>query len=243
LEQWRYRELYELEDRHWWFRARRRIVWAMLRRARLAASPRILDAGCGTGRNLVEFGSLGKAEGVDVSAQAVEFCKLRGLDHVQRASLEQLPFPAGRFDLILATDVIEHLEDDCRALGELHRVAAPGGRLVVTVPAYTWLWSQHDDSLHHQRRYTARRLCRQLTAVGWRPQLETYFFTAVLPAVAAVRTFRRHSQERNGRSELELTSPALGRLLELPSRGEAMLIERGLRLPAGVSVGVVASQG
>jgi SAM-dependent methyltransferase len=240
VEDWRYRELYELEDRHWWFRARRTIVWALVRRAGLHASPRILDAGCGTGRNLVEFGRLGEVEGVDASARAVEFCRRRGLERVHRAPLEELPFKDGRFELVLATDVIEHLDDDRRALAELRRVAAPEGRLVTTVPAYTWLWSQHDESLHHRRRYTARRLGRQLTAAGWKPLVGTYFFTALLPAVAAVRTFRRWRPADDGRSDLALAPSALNRLLELPSVAEAKLIERGVRLPAGVSVGMVS---
>ena len=118
----------------------------------------MLDAGCGTGRNLIEFGGLGEAEGVDFSADAVEFCRRRGIERVQQAVLEQLPFDDGRFDVVIATDVIEHLDDDRRALAELRRVTAPGGRLVVTVPAYTWLWSRHDESMHHRRRYTAGRL-------------------------------------------------------------------------------------
>lgn len=241
MEEWRYRELYELEDRHWWFRSRRRVVWALLRRAELPASPRILDAGCGTGRNLLEFGSLGEAEGVDFSGEAVEFCRRRGLERVQQAPLEQLPFGDGRFDVVIATDVIEHLDDDRRALAELRRVTKPGGRLVVTVPAYTWLWSRHDESLHHRRRYTARRLSAQMTSAGWAPRVETYFFTALLPGVAAVRAFRRGEGNGDGESDLSLTSARVGRLLELPSRGEAKLIERGVNLPAGVSVGMVAS--
>ena len=241
MEEWRYRELYELEDRHWWFRSRRRVVWALLRRAQLPPSPRILDAGCGTGRNLLEFGSLGEAEGVDFSGEAVEFCRRRGLERVQQAALEQLPFGDGRFDVVIATDVIEHLDDDRRALAELRRVTAPGGRLVVTVPAYTWLWSRHDESLHHRRRYTAGRLSAQMASAGWTPRVETYFFTALLPGVAAVRAFRRGEGNGDGESDLSLTSPRVGRLLELPSRGEAKLIERGVNLPAGVSVGMVAS--
>jgi SAM-dependent methyltransferase len=243
LEEWRYRELYELEDRHWWFRSRRRVVRALLDQAQLGPAPRILDAGCGTGRNIVEYATLGEVEGVDFSADAVEFCRLRGIEGVRQAPLEQLPFEADRFDLIVATDVIEHLDDDRLALAELGRVAAPGGRLVLTVPAYAWLWSRHDESLHHKRRYTAARMRAQLEAAGWQPRFLTYFFTALLPGVAAVRAFRRADRNgsANGESDCSLTSPGVGRLLELPSRGEAKLIERGVRLPAGVSLGVVAT--
>ena len=243
MEEWRYREMYDLEDRHWWFRARRTVIWALLRRAGVDSAPRLLDAGCGTGRNLVEFGRLGIAEGIDVSPQAVDFCRSRGLEGVRQGALEELPFEDGRFDLLLATDVIEHLDDDRHALLELRRVARPGARLVVTVPAYRWLWSQHDTSLQHRRRYTAARLRERATAAGWRAQVETYFFTALLPGVAAVRSVRRLRPAETPRSDMTLAPPGLGRLLELASAGEAKLIERGARLPAGVSVGMVGIAG
>jgi SAM-dependent methyltransferase len=243
VEEWRYREMYDLEDRHWWFRARRTVIWALLRRAGVDSAPRLLDAGCGTGRNLVEFGRLGTAEGIDVSPQAVDFCRSRGLEGVRQGALEELPFEDGRFDLLLATDVIEHLDDDRHALLELRRVARPEARLVVTVPAYRWLWSQHDISLQHRRRYTAARLRERATAAGWRAQVETYFFTALLPGVAAVRSVRRLRSAETPRSDMTLAPPALGRLLELASAGEAKLIERGARLPAGVSVGMVGIAG
>jgi len=217
------------------------MIWALLRRAGITAAPRILDAGCGTGRNLAEFGRLGAAEGVDVSADAVEFCHRRGLTGVQQAPLEELPFDDGRFDLILATDVIEHLDDDRRALAELRRVAVPGAHLVITVPAYQWLWSQHDESMHHRRRYTASRLAQQVVATSWEPRVETYFYSAVLPLVAAIRALRREQSGDDASSDLSLAPASLNRLLELPIRGEARLVERGCRLPAGVSIGVVCA--
>jgi SAM-dependent methyltransferase len=241
LDEWRYRELYEMEDHHWWFRGRRAVIWSLLRRAGLPPSPRILDAGCGTGRNLVEFGRLGEAEGVDASADAVAFCLRRGLHGVLRAPLHELPYEDGRFGLIIATDVIEHLDDDRGALAELRRVASTGARLVVTVPAYQWLWSEHDVSMHHCRRYTLRRLQSRVAEVGWRPIVRSYFFSVVLPVVAAVRTARRFAPARLRRSDLTLVPAALGRALELPVRAEAKLIERGVRLPAGVSVGMVCA--
>jgi len=238
LEDWRYREQFELEDRHWWFRARRRVISSLLTRAALPPSPRILDAGCGTGRNLLEFGKLGRATGVDVSPQAVEFCRGRGVEDVRQAAVEDLPFDALSFDVLLATDVIEHVDDDMAVLRELRRVAADDARLILTVPAYQWLWSTHDESVHHRRRYTAGRLRERVLATGWAPTVETYFFSTVLPPVAVLRTVRTRTG-RTGKSDLALPSPPVNRLLELTVRGEARLIERGLRLPAGVSVGMV----
>ena len=128
-----YQQLYDLEDGHWWFRGRRAVLWALMRRAGLPDRPRILDAGCGTGRNLAEFGALGTAQGVDPSPSAIEFCRRRGLTGVEAAGIEALPFGDGSFDLILATDVLEHVERDDLAASELRRVAAPGALLVVTV--------------------------------------------------------------------------------------------------------------
>jgi SAM-dependent methyltransferase len=239
LEDHVYRQLYELEDGHWWFRGRRAVLWSLLRRAGLPDSPRILDAGCGTGRNLAEFGRLGSAHGVDPSPQAIAFCRSRGLADVAEGSIESLPFPDASFDLLLATDVLEHVPHDDAALAELRRVAAPGARLLVTVPAYQWLWSQHDESHHHLRRYTAGRLRTQVVPAGWRPAVESYFNTALLPPIAVVRTLARRRSPRNGRTDYQLTGGALNRALELPLRGEAALIARGARLPAGVSIGMV----
>ncbi len=234
-----------MEDRHWWFRSRRRVLWALVRRAGLGPDPRILDAGCGTGRNVVEFSRLGPTEGIDLSPQAVEFCHRRGLSGVRRAAIEELPYEDGRFDLVLATDVIEHIEDDGPPLRELRRVTGPGGRLLVTVPAYNWLWSRHDTSWQHFRRYTLRRLRARVTACGWEPVVETYFYATLLPPVAAVRTFQRLRGEPAGepRSDLHLSPRVLDRVLELPVVAEARLIERGASLPAGVSLGMVCRPG
>jgi SAM-dependent methyltransferase len=243
LDAWRYRELFEVEERHWWFRSRRAVVRSLLARAGVPASPRILDAGCGTGTNLLEYRRLGEVHGVDAFPEAIELCRERGLDDVVEAPVEQLPFEPDSFDLIFATDVIEHLEDDVLALRELHRVAAAGARLILTVPAYPWLWSDHDVSVHHKRRYTADALRDSVLAAGWTPAVETYFFAAALPVVAAVRTLRRLRASGNGRSDLSMPPAPVNRLLELPTLAEAKAIERGARLPAGVSVGMVCVAG
>jgi SAM-dependent methyltransferase len=242
LEKRAYRRHFESEDEHWWFVGRRAVLWSLTRRAGLPARPRILDAGCGTGRNLQEFGALGDAQGVDPSPEAIEFCRRRGLQAVTEARLESLPFADGSFDLILATDVLEHIEHDADALTELRRVSAPGGRLLITVPAYDWLWSQHDDAHHHYRRYTMHQLQEQVQATGWRPLVQTYFNSLLLPPIAVVRTLARRQRAGNGRSDFELTPGRLNRLLAQPMRAEAALIARGARLPAGVSVGMVCAR-
>jgi SAM-dependent methyltransferase len=231
-----YEQLYELEDQHWWFRGRRAVVHALLRRHGMPPSPRVLDAGCGTGRNLLDYRALGRAEGIDSSGQAVAYCHRRGLHQVRQASLYEVPHPDASFDLLFATDVFEHVDDDVRALRELRRVASADARLIATVPAYRWLWSKHDDDHHHRRRYTRARLVRTTLQARWRPVQVTYFNTLLLPPIAAVRLLLPPGP---GRTDYAMGPPTLERLLSLPMRLEALLIERGARLPAGVSIGMV----
>jgi SAM-dependent methyltransferase len=246
LEQQAYREQFETEDAHWWFEGRRAVIWALLDRAGLTTPGtglRILDAGCGTGRNLIEFGRLGDARGIDSSPEAIDFCRRRGVLGATEGRLESLPFEDGAFDLILATDVLEHLEDDRSVMRELRRVAAPTARLLATVPAYRWLWSQHDEAHHHFRRYTLRDLRERLRAQGWETVEWSYFNSALLPPIAAVRTLGRRRPPADGRPDLKLTPPALNRMLLAPMQAEAALIRRGARLPAGVSIGLVCHAG
>ena len=236
-----YATLWRLEDDHWWFRGRRDVLWALLSHAQVRPSPRILDAGCGTGRNLEEFARLGPIEGVDASAEAVGFCDERGVGLVTRANLESLPHDDGAFDLVLACDVIEHVPDAVAALGELRRVAAPNGRLLVTVPAYKWLWSHHDEAHQHQRRYTRATLAAHVTAAGWRPLVESHFNAILLAPIAAVRMLERVRKGAPRTTDYERTSARLNTALTWPMRMEARAIERGRSFPAGVSIGLVCA--
>ncbi len=232
-----YAELFALEEEHWWFRGRRSVVRALAGDLMSPGAPRVLDAGCGTGRNLQEYGRFAEAEGVDPSPVAIAFCRRRGLNGVREAPVEKLPFPDGRFGLVFATDVLEHIDDDLAALRELARVSSPGAHLVATVPAYSWLWSSHDDRHHHRRRYTKSMLTARAQAAGWQVVRATYFNTTLLAPIAAVRVGER--VRGAGASDYDRTPPGLNGALERVMGAEAAAIARGVSLPAGVSVGLV----
>jgi SAM-dependent methyltransferase len=149
----------------------------------------------------------------------------------------ELPFEDDSFDLAASLDVIEHLEDDLGALRELRRVVAPGGALLITVPAYPWLWSGHDEVNHHHRRYTRRSLRRVAEQAGWKQVRTTYFNSLLLPVAILLRVLDRLSRKTT-ESSLDLWVPPqpMNWLLERPLALEAQLIARGGRIPAGLSL-------
>ena len=196
------------EDRHWWYRGRRTVLDARDRRA--ASCPpraRILDAGCGSGRNMVELARHGTVTGVELSATSVcARARARTPARWSTGSVLEMPFADDSFDLAVSLDVIEHLEDDLGALRELRRVVAPGGALLVTVPAYQWLWSGHDEINHHHRRYTRRSLQRVAEQAGWRQARTTYFNSLLLPVAIVLRVLDRVNTKTT-ESSLDLWVP------------------------------------
>lgn len=242
MEEQVYAKLYALEDAHWWFRGRRAVIGALLDRAGLGAKPRILDAGCGTGRNLVDLSRRGEASGVDGSELAVSYCHERGFTDVRQSLLGSLPFEDASFDAILLADVIEHIDDDAAALRELRRVARPGAKLALTTPAYSWLWSRQDEQHHHFRRYTRPEIASRLREAGWEIDTATYFNSLLLAPIAAIRLVGRRFVKEDT-LDTELSPSSLNGPLSLPMRAEAKLIGAGVRLPFGVSIGVLASAG
>ncbi len=231
-------QTHRAEDRHWWYRGRRSVLEGVLAQLRLPARARILDAGCGSGRNMVELAHHGTVTGIELSATSASLARARNTGEVIEGSVLQMPFAAERFELAASLDVIEHLEDDLSALRELRRVVAPGGALLVTVPAYQWLWSGHDEINHHHRRYTRRSLLRVAEQAGWELVRTTYFNSLLLPVAIALRGLDRFSSSKTTESSLDLwvPPPPLNWLLERPLALEAALIERGWRIPAGLSL-------
>jgi SAM-dependent methyltransferase len=223
-----------LDERHWWYHGRRRVLGAVLEDVDLPDRARVLDAGCGSGRTLNELARLGEAHGMELNPAGVAAARARG-HHVLEGRVEAIPYEDASFDLVTCLDVIEHT-DDLVALRELRRVTRPGGHLVVTVPAHPRLWSRHDEVNGHRRRYTRETLRRAAEAGGWGVERLTGFNVIYLAPAALVRFARRDQARSNGGSELELTPRSLDSVLELPLRIEAALVRRGMDLPPGLSL-------
>ncbi len=230
-------QTHRAEDRHWWYRGRRTVLSRAIADLGLPRPARILDAGCGSGRNMVELARLGPVTGVELSKTSVLLARAREAGDVIEGSVLAMPFDSDSFDLAVSLDVIEHLEEDLDALRELRRVVAPGGSLLVTVPAYGWLWSGHDEINHHHRRYTRRSLQNVAEQAGWKQTRTTYFNSLLLPVAILLRALDRLSTKTT-ESSLDLWVPPepLNWLLQRPLALEAALIGRGGRIPAGLSL-------
>ena len=227
----------DLDEHHWWYRGRRLIVRSELDRLTIPAEARVLDAGCGSGRTLVDLVNYGEVSGLEIDPDAAEFAASRGCGEVKVGRLEELPWDEDSFDLITCLDVIEHVADDRQALGELRRVSKDGGRLVLTVPAYQALWSLHDAANHHYRRYSRRGLRLAALEAGWRIVRMTSFNSILLPVAAPIRLAqRRREPDDDYHPELNLGPTWLNSALERPLRAEARWLGRGGTLPAGLSL-------
>ena len=230
-------QTHEVEDRHWWYQGRRRVLERTIQRLALPAGARILDAGCGSGRNMVDLARHGTVTGIELSPPSVALARERDRGAVIEGSVLDMPFDDDAFDLTVSLDVIEHLQDDVAALRELRRVTKPGGVLLVTVPAYQWLWSGHDEINHHHRRYNRRTLLAAAESAGWREQRYAHFNSLLLPIAIALRALERFKPATT-KSSLDLWVPPapLNWALRQPLNLEAAAIGRGGSIPAGLSL-------
>jgi len=235
-----YGRMFDAEETQWWYAGMRAISMALLGPA-LAPRPgkaRILDAGCGTGHNLGHLSRLGRAVGVDLSDDALRYCRIRGVA-AAKGSLLALPFPDATFDCVTSFDVLYHrwVADDRAAVAELARVLRPGGVLLVRVPALRALWGAHDEAVHSRHRYTRAEVKRLVHGAGLEVVRASYGNTLLFPLLAARRTLDRVTG-RHGSDVAFLPAPlerAFRALLEM----EARLIRR-VSFPVGASVFALA---
>lgn len=240
-----YQSMARVEDAHWWFRGRRYIVGHVLRRLKLHHNSAILDAGSGTGGNLALLSGFGRVYGMELDDEARALANGRGVVAVEKGRLpEGIPFEAMQFDLACMFDVLEHVEEDEATLASLHGRLKQGGRLLLTVPAFPFLWSAHDESHHHKRRYRMKELAAKVEKAGFTIESRNYINFWLFPAVAAVRlagglATRLGLVKPKPGAELGLPPGPVNRLLTCVFASEAWLIDR-MDLPFGVSIILVA---
>ncbi len=203
----RYRALYE---HHWWWRAREAYIVELL--ARLAPAGGfgpILDVGCGDGLFFPQLSRFGEPEGIEVDAALVSDAgRARGQIHI--GSFDTDFEPPRRFGLITLLDVIEHLDDDAAALAHAARLLAPGGLLVVTVPAFRLLWTAHDDYNHHRRRYTRSLFAGAADRAGVEIREHRYLCHWLFPLKLLVRL--KETLRAEAPAMPEVPSPGINRL-------------------------------
>jgi SAM-dependent methyltransferase len=235
-----------VEDQHWWFATRTWAIEKWLSQLRKPESLEILDVGCGAGNMFHHLSRYGQVRGIELDPRPVKIAQSRGYDVRQADASRSIPFHDASFELVTALDVIEHTDDDESILREAGRVLRPGGHLLVTTPAFQWLWSFNDDLNAHRRRYTARQLTARVAGAGLRVERISYNFFLVFPLAAAMILWRKRTRRRVGLSshhfqedayqvEMEPTSPALNSLLRGVGRLEAQMIG-AVNLPIGTSL-------
>ena len=230
----------EAEATHWWFSGRRRLFAREIDRLALTKSSPVLDVGTSTGTNLRVLRDLAfrSVEGLDISDEAIRYCRDKGLGLVRRGDVCAMPFANASFDLVLSTDIIEHINDDRQALSEIRRVLRPGGHALITVPAFPSLWGLQDRVAHHRRRYRMRQLLSTIRQVGFDVERAYHFnFLLFIPIWIARRLIDLLDVRLN--SESELNSPLINRILSAIFAVD-LAMAPVVRAPFGVSIFVMA---
>jgi len=237
-----YDRMAELDERHWWYRARRDILADLIRRRiALPANARILEIGCGTGHNLEMLGRFGTVDAIEIDDAARAIATQRLGRTVMTAPLPRLTGVAeSAYDLIAILDVLEHIEADRAALAAMATKLKPGGHILITVPAHPWMWSAHDVVNHHQRRYTRQTLREAVAAAGLRIEMLSWFNSLLFPLAAGARLAGRLTGNQD--SDDKLPPAPVNALFERIFGLERYALGR-LPFPPGVSLAAIVSAG
>lgn len=235
-----YERMARVQADHWWYEGRRRVLSAKIQQLPLNDGARIMEVGCGPGANLRMLSRFGTVEAFEPSEWARQHASnLAGTDVRDGSLPNDVPFQ-GPFDLIAALDVIEHIREDLSSLKVLRNLLKPTGYAVFTVPAYAYLWSAHDESNHHFRRYTRPQFSRLLLESGYRIRYISYYNTLLFPVVAAVRIFKKLTKARGDGDDRMPRCDALNSLLLMVFASERAVLRR-FTLPFGVSILAICS--
>ena len=234
----------KVEDKHWWFVGRRMIIDKIIRQLNLEQHSKIFEAGCGTGGNLNMLARYGEVSAMELDEIACQFANERKVTKVKLGSLpDNIPF-SEEYDLIVILDVLEHIDDDLGAAIALNSRLKPGGWLLITVPAYQFLWSKHDEINHHKRRYTLRNLKQVIKKSGYSVHYSSYFNSFLFPVVAGVRLLKnvlKTETDNVGSNDLILPAKPVNKFLTFLFGSERYLIGN-ISIPFGVSVLLLAKK-
>jgi SAM-dependent methyltransferase len=228
----------EAEERHWWFAGRRAIVENAIKSLHLPHDAEIFEAGCGTGGNLEMLARHGRLYAGELDDVARNYAIQRKVCVIERCCLpDEIPFGEKQFDLIVLTDVLEHVPDDSGSLRALYQRLKPGGSLLLTVPAFPFLWSHHDEIHHHKRRYVRASLSRIVSDARFAIQFVSYYNTLLFPIVAGVRLGGK--LRGNDKTDVSVPREPINQLLYGLFSSEKNVIG-SLSLPFGVSLILLA---
>jgi SAM-dependent methyltransferase len=240
MERAAYREMADLDQRHWWYLGRRAVLADLIRRVAMPpAGARILEIGCGTGHNLEMLGRFGQLDAVELDDESRAIAEERLGRKVMSARLPELEgVPDRSYDLVAALDVIEHIDDDAAALAAIAPKLKRGGKFVMTVPAHRWMWSAHDSVNHHKRRYSKRDLRALVEGSPLKLEKLGYFNSLLFPLAVVDRI----ASKVRGKDEAEVKLPSgpLNAGLQAVFAAERHFVGR-LPLPPGLSLFAVAS--
>jgi ubiquinone/menaquinone biosynthesis C-methylase UbiE len=189
MERYLYEDLFQLEEYHWWHRAKRRVCIELIKKYRPGPTLEIIDIGCGTGKNMMEFRQFGEPWGLDSASQALNYCLRRGLYKLLRGQAQHMPLGDNQFDVATLLDILEHT-DDLKTLAEMYRILHREAILIMNVPAYAWLWSKWDEVLRHRKRYTKKSLKKLLQFSGFEVCYTSYLFSFLVIPTFILRKFK-----------------------------------------------------
>ncbi len=235
-----YERMAEVDEIHWWYVARRKVLQTLIDRSIvLPDDARILEVGCGTGHNLKMLERFGAADGIEIDAQARAIAEKRLGRKIGSAPLPELTgVDRGAYDLVAALDVIEHVDDDAAAIAAMGSCLKPGGSVLIAVPAHQWMWSAHDELNHHKRRYSKRSLTQLIDNSPLRLQSIGYFNSMLFPLAVGARLAAKLTG--GGGGDDAVPARPLNYVFERCFAAERRLIGR-VPLPPGLSLFAVAS--